>query len=586
MMYREMWAVALAGSANIARGAGEDNGRWPHGGPGRLHVCWLGITPLPMSLTTRCSRHGTALAPALTCALWACIAPSDQSDRVLVTIEAPSDLVIQGRTMLLSAHAWQVDGAGGRRELSGVAVEWGSENPDVAIVLRRSDSTALVTPVRPGTVRIYALAIAFEDAAPASVDLRVANAVTIDSVRPTVVHYGDQVTVYGIGLGDITRVSLGQGDLLPDSASFLGQPEGAGQINLWVPFPAATSPLVVTSRVGTTTAAPDTTEVHPKDLYHELELPPPTIELGGPTSRAPDTLFYNPALALVEGEPFDLLHFHRAAAGSLTFSFSSVGPALTLFNPVLTADREVPLTFQAGFRSWAIGFADQYCHGHRVVLGRPVGINAPVKLVRALKNVDLTDLQVAVYGEPSGPYRVTVQDGYVTADPRIVADRFEENDSCEGADASDADPSRRIEPPFADTLTIDNPYDVDWFRFRTAGSIEDAGPPVLVTIRVAARPFAARDSSDIGLVLASPEVFDSSRMPGSSERLTAALSPGTDYYLIVLDDGGIATRYSLCIAFGSTCQFLDERPATLIRSAADDHGRGASRWVNSTPRTR
>jgi hypothetical protein len=240
---------------------------------------------------------------------------------------------------------------------------------------------------------------------------------------------------------------------------------------------------------------------------------------------------------------------------------------LTLFNPVLTPDREVPPTFQAGFSTWAIGLADQYCHGAPVALGRPVSVNAAVKLVRAVKDVDLTDLQLVVYGEPPGPYSVTVQDGYITADPRIAADRFEENDSCAGADANDAEADRKIAPPFADTLTIDNPYDVDWFKFRTPGSIEDEEGPVLVSIRAAARPFAASDSSNIGLVLwgapslgRTPEVLDSSRTAGSTERLTAALDRGTDYYLIVLDDGGIATRYSLCIAFSSTCQFLDEVP--------------------------
>lgn len=512
-----------------------------------------------MPLKIRRIRLDLTLAPALACALSACVAPSDESDQVQVTIEAPSDLMIEGRTMLLSAHAWRLDGSGGRRELSGIAFGWGTESPGVATVQGRPDGTALVTPVSAGTVRVHALATALEDAQPGTLDLRVANAVTIDSVRPALVHYGDQVTVYGVGLGDINRVSLGQGDLLPDSASFLGQPEGVGQLNLWVPFPAASSPLVVTSRLGITTAASDTTHVRPQDLYHELQLPAPTVELAGPASRGPDTLFFNPALALVDGEVFDVLRFHRAVRGSLTFTIASTGPVVTLFNPVLTADREPPSSFQLGFTGWAIGFADQFCHGKHVVLGRPLGITAPVRLVRALKDIDLTDLLVAVYGEPSGQYAVTVQDGYRTAEPRIVPDRFEENDFCDGADAHDADPSQRLDLPFADTLTIDNPYDVDWFRFHTPGFSDD-GIPRLITIRTAARPFAASDSSNIGVLLVDPEVIDSSRGPGSSERLTALLQPGTDYYLVVVDDAGVATRYSLCVAAGSTCSFLEEQP--------------------------
>ena len=510
-----------------------------------------------MSLKICRIRLGLTLALGLAWGLGACVAPSDESGQVEVKIEAPSKLVIEGRTMLLSAHAWRLDGSGGPRELSGIAFGWGTESPDVATVQGRPDGTALVTPVSVGTVRIRALATALEDAQPGTLDLRVASGVTIDSVRPALVHYGDQVTVYGVGLGDITRVSLGQGDLLPDSASFLGQPEGLGQLNLWVPFPAASGPLVVTSRLGITTASADTTYVRPQDLYHELQQPPPIVELGGSASRGPDTLFFNPALALVDGEVFDLLLFLRESRGSLTFTISSTGPVLTLLNPVLTADRAPPSSFQTGFAEWAIGFADQFCHGEHVVLGRPLGITAPVRLVRALKDMDLTDLLLAVYGEPSGQYAVTVQDGYRTAEPRIVPDRFEENDFCDGADAHDADPSLRLDLPFADTLTIDNPYDVDWFRFHTPGFLEDEEDQ-LITIRTAARPFAASDSSNIGVLLGG--AVDSSRGPGSSETLTASLQPGTDYYLIVVDDAGVATRYSLCVAAGSTCSFLDEQP--------------------------
>jgi hypothetical protein len=390
------------------------------------------------------------------------------------------------------------------------------------------------------------------------VELRVADAVTIDSVRPELVHYGDQVTVYGVGLRDIARASLGQGDLLPDDASFLGQPEGLGQLNFWVPFPAETAPLVTTTRLGTIAASADTTEVRPRDRYHEDGSSPPTIELSDPQVRGPDTLFFNPALALVNDETFDVLHFHHAGRGSLTFTLFSTGPVLSVFDPVLTADRSPPSTFQSGFATWAIGFADQFCHRQQVQLGRPLGITAPVRLVRALKDVDLTDILIAVYGEPPGRYGVTVEDGYRTADPRLVPDRFEENDFCDGADLNAADPSRRLDLPFADTLTIDNPYDVDWFRFHTPGSLEE-DIPQLITVRTAARPFAASDSSDIGVILFGSSV-SSSRAPGSSERLTASLSPDSDYYIIVVDDAGVATRYSLCVAAGSTCSYLDAGP--------------------------
>ena len=42
------------------------------------------------------------------------------------------------------------------------------------------------------------------------------------------------------------------------------------------------------------------------------------------------------------------------------------------------------------------------------------------------------------------------------------------------------------------------------------------------------------------------------RTAGSAERLTAELGPG-DYYLVVSDEAGVPTRYSLCLAIGNEC---------------------------------
>lgn len=494
-------------------------------------------------------------------ALSACAVPSDQSDQVVITIEAPATLLVRGRTLVLTAHAWRRGAAGELSQLPGVAFDWKTLRPDLATVDPRLDGTALVTPVNAGNAEIQASASEFEDAAPATIELRVANALTIDSIRPSTVHYGEQITLFGVGLGEIERASLGQGDLIPDPTTFAGESQGVGQLSFWVPYPAASDRLVAVSSRGSTTVAPDSTTVLPQDLYHELHAPPPEVDLDGPPVRGADTLFHNPALAIVPGEGPDALQFHRSRSeGSLTFVVSSTGPVVTLFDPVLTADRNVPATFPADARieSWAVGFSGQYCGSRFIDLGRPVSVAAPVTLVRALRNAP-RDLLLAVYGDPSGRYSVTVRDGYVTADPRIGPDRLEENDYCAGADANAADPDRAVVLDFADTLTIDNPYEVDWLRFEVPGDPEEVGDS-LVTMRTAARPFGATDSSNVGLMLVGGERLDvlgQSRTPGSSEAITARLEPGT-YYLIVVDDGGVATRYSVCLAFGSSCRFVDE----------------------------
>lgn len=523
-------------------------------------VCWVRIDhPMPR-FPPVFSRRVLAAAAAVQ-ALHACVLPSDQTDNVVVTIEAPATLLIRGRTLVLSAHAWERDASGTLIELAGVAFDWRSLRPDLAVVDERSDGTALVTPVNEGIAGIEVVAAAFESAKPGTLEIRVSNALAIDSVTPSTVHYGEQVTLFGVGLGEITRASLGQADLIPDDASFSGEVQGEGRVSFWVPYPAETNRLVAISRRGSTTVAPETTLVRFPDLYHELRAPPPRLDLDGVPTRPPDTLFHNPALAIVVGEGTDAFQLHRRRAlGSLTVTLTSTAPVVTLFEPVLTADPTAPTDFptEGEVGTWALGFSGQYCGENFLSIGRPVSLTAPVTLVRAFRDLPMRNLILAIYGDPPGRYSVTVMDGYLTADPRIAADRLEENDYCAGADANVADPDRAVVLPFADTLTIDNPYEVDWLRFEIPGDSE-AGEDVLVTVRSAPRPFGASDSSDVGLMLTSSsiEIIASSRMPGSREALTTSLGPGA-YYLIVVDDAGVATRYSLCLAQGSTCLFLDE----------------------------
>jgi hypothetical protein len=465
--------------------------------------------------------------------------------------------------MVLSATAWERDELGALTEIPGIVIAWESEAPELAAVDQREDGTALVTPVNEGVVTIRAVAAEFESATPGTIQLRIASSLAIDSVRPATVHYGEQVRVFGIGLGEVLRVSLGQADLVPDEASFSGEPQGAGSLAFWVPYPAESDRLVAVGRRGLTAAAPETTLVRPQDRYHELEAPPPAIHLDGPAPRPPDTLFYNPALSVVEGEDPDAFVLHRARTGqSMTIIVTSTGQVVPQVDPVLTPDLEVPSAFPNpdGISDWAVGFSGQSCRFSFFSFGRPVAVTAPVVLKRAFKDPPFRDLLLAIYGSPAGNYSVTIKEGYVTADPRIGPDRFEENDYCAGADANSEDPNLLIELPFSDTLTIDNGYEVDWLRFSIPGDVNE---PVdtLITIRTAARPFGATDSSDVGLLLVKEsrlELEADARTAGSAETLTAEIETSFDYYVVVLDEGGVATRYSICVDYGTTCRLPEE----------------------------
>jgi hypothetical protein len=170
---------------------------------------------------------------------------------------------------------------------------------------------------------------------------------------------------------------------------------------------------------------------------------------------------------------------------------------------------------------------------------------------------------------------LTVAQGYFTADSRIRPDAYEENDMCHYADR----PSQRITVPptgveFRDTMTIDNPFELDWYRIQVpASALTDS-----IVIRTQARPFiAGRDTSDIDVyVLKIPGVSDTtpgtsvmdivaqSLVPGSSETLVTRLPAGA-YYIAVTDFAGVATRYSMCIKIFA---FAAPRSCTLILPGA------------------
>src|SRR5206468_2513396 len=95
----------------------------------------------------------------------------------------------------------------------------------------------------------------------------------------------------------------------------------------------------------------------------------------------------------------------------------------------------------------------------------------------------------------SGRYGLAVFEGYITSDPTVPRDAHEEDDFCDAADAR----GLAVTLPggsFRDTLTIDNPHDIDWIKFRVTGV------PAVTTIKIAAVTSAATvDSSDVDLFL-------------------------------------------------------------------------------------
>jgi hypothetical protein len=102
---------------------------------------------------------------------------------------------------------------------------------------------------------------------------------------------------------------------------------------------------------------------------------------------------------------------------------------------------------------------------------------------------------------------------------------------------------------FRDTLTIDNPHDIDWIRFRVASL-------TTVTIKTASVTSAtAADTSDVDLFLltvpgggasSSLDLLNRSDAGGSTETITTVLGAG-EYYLVAVDYQGVPVAYDLCI---------------------------------------
>jgi hypothetical protein len=377
----------------------------------------------------------------------------------------------------------------------------------------------------------------------------VANPLEIDSISPDTVRYGDRVTMFGIGVGELFFAGLGSGFLISDSLSIAGDKSGLGRQSFWVPWPALTGNIFAAGS-GQLIAAADTTIVLPWDLYEPNETTPTDVPLEGadpfPAVRA--LRFFNPALAFEDRRdfPFGFDWYRlRATSGSDT-------------------------------TEWKLGSGEYTCKGYDF---RPEQALSDSVII-ALKRLPAPSIDFVSGYVQEGRYLLGIVQGYATADPRLGPDAFEENDLCRFADDNFAAPATRIDlgvRAFAENLTIDNAHDIDWFRFRVSGVT-----PQPVAIRTSGQPFAAIDRSDVDVyVLAVPSPTQGLTLAGadiargSASSLNLVLTPG-DYYVAVVDSAGVATRYSLCIAIGSTCtlpapptpSFVATREANVLRPLA------------------
>jgi len=544
-----------------------------------------------------------AALAAVTCAF-----PTDKSDKVFVTLLSPSHVVLRGQEVSVYAQAWRVVGTD-TQAITNVDFAFSSGSGSVARVDKDCCGYATVTGVNSGNVDIIARAVSFESALAADLPLRVANPLEIDSVRPKTAHFGELLTVYGVGVDSMFLASLGDVNLIEYPFSRVRDSLGLGEIKFWVPPPAHSGQLFFLGAgvFGLDTA---TTNVLKDDVFEPNDTIPTNIDLdlGGPWPGTPfaPILFTNPALAFEPvdrnlGLGEDWFHFHTGdTTQALTFfiTYPSFGDTSAAATRTFFLDS---LSYFAGgpgdpvekfFGRDSADFisSDFYrCKGFEF---------SPPQLSResttvALKTLPSHDLHIVTFFSRVQRYALTVGQGYFTADPRIKADAYEENDLCHYTDSilGRPNPKSRIHVSnvqFTDTMNIDNPFEIDWYRIEVPA--HGAGDSVL--FRLQGRPFiAGQDSSDIDIFVETvpgstgPGVFDvgSSVNSGSTENVVLDLPAGS-YYLAVVDYAGVAMRYSMCIRAIPVLAVI--RTCALIQPGPTVPGASKARPQGSSPVTR
>jgi len=502
-----------------------------------------------------------------------CSIPSDIANNLYVTIEAPALVLLDGDEMSVRARFWrtlggvQDSGTVDDEEVVNVDVDWDPGNASVVRVDEDIQGYAVVAGLSPGRADITARVLAFEGASEGVLPLRVSAFLEIDSVTPSFVKWGDKVTLWGVGVQFADAGLLGQ-DLLPDTLTFTAA-NGFSHMEYWVPQPARTSqPFVVGPGIYFT--VPNTITVDTADLYEPNTTSPAQISLDGlgpyPT-KAPAVLFYNPALAFEElprdtTRGFDWYRFARSdTATPLTFILKPLGLTdssglFMVFSDSIVFTNSPFIPYAPGALSWFItSQAGTRCSRGSFfppvlpVDSMVVALKTRPRYVPGSNNLHF----FAMYGQRFN-YGITMVNAYLTSDPRLQPDRFEENDICDLADAPAKLVSVGPGATFSDTLNIDNPHDLDWIRFRVTAPLATDS----TMIRVHSRAFGAIafDRSDVDLyVLDANNVafeYGSVASVGSDDSMRIQLSTG-DYYLVAVDFTGEPTRYSVCIAVRSPC---------------------------------
>jgi hypothetical protein len=506
--------------------------------------------------------------------LVSCSVPTDKSKDIQVMVRQSPSLMARGilpkdARDSLSAFAFRVDAAGDTQPLTNVEIRWSSSSSQIASIEGSANgSQVTVRGNGDGYVTLTASPVAFEQATPGTATIRVASTFVVDSIRPTAVRYGQKVTIYGVGIHLPFVWLLGGAELIDDPFAFSGNISGVEKRELWVPPPTTTGrPFYLGG--GLADSVRDLITVDQQDIFEPDTATPGVIDLNGPGLQrlfgGLRVLFYNPALAFepvntgssdIDWDRFDqsdnqpaTIIVNSQALGDTAFAF--VSDSLYKCGPTPTDICYEP-------PGWYFTAGSQACNNAFYYYTQP---RVPTFTVGFLK-WPTPRLHLVQFYAKEGRYAVAAVRGYLQPDRDLAPDRFEDNQLCWQADANFQDsigPTRKqivvgVGTPFGDSaLTISQPYDVDFYRFRV---VPPAGPAdTALTIQIKSRPIHPVDASDIDLYLydTSGGFIASSENVASTEAVTVTGLPPGEYYAIVVDYAGQPTCYGMCIAKGFGC---------------------------------
>ena len=477
-----------------------------------------------------------------------CVYPTEHDAAVHVSL-TPVHILFSGHDTVATARAWQIRGAGDSVVIPNVAFTWSTSDSAIATV----STEGRIVGIRSGSTIITAAALNFDAGQRAAADtVRVSAPIEVDSIRPRTVRYGELLTVYGIGVDSIFLASLDSASLIPNPVEDTTYAQGTQRRRYWVPFPARTDSLVIIGIYNGNGVFGfvhgDTTKVMERDIFEPDDTIPHPIDLDAapPFAALPALLFFNPALAferLKRGEKtgVDWYHFTQAQPRNLTIILTAPQIAGTFFT-FLTDSLGWNGTTQnyfLGRDAWTFGPSSHACHGLGFAPPEAVGDSTIV----AFKNAPAGALDAIALYSTAGRYGLGVIAGYQS---ELPADAHEDDNSCNAADLRDTVPA-----PFRDTLTIENPHDVDWIRFHYT----NGGLGTTAQFRMHAFPGTHPDSlKDLDLyVVKVPQPSDTALQvlladttAGSDVNRTSNLATG-DYYLVMVDFAGVATTYEVCV---------------------------------------